>query len=234
MQSELLETGRRLDADAVVRFLRLNPDFFNQNSDVLPRLRIPHHTGGAISLIEKQVSVLRGKCDTLESSLHDLISVARDNELLHQRLHSLIQDLISANSLNEVVALTRDSLVDNFNADDVRLILIDPANADKSAEDFEDYQVIAAAGDDFEVFKELFEKRDTVCGEPSEDQMAVLTREAPLELESAAIIPLVHDKALGLVVLSSRDEHRFASGKGVMFLNQLGEVLSRRVQVFLK
>jgi uncharacterized protein YigA (DUF484 family) len=54
-----------------------------------------------------------------------------------------------------------------------------------------------------------------------------------LELASAAIIPLVHKEELGLVVLTSRDEHRFASGKGVMFLNQLGEVLSRRVNAFL-
>lgn len=232
MQSEQLDAGRRLDADAVIRFLRLNPDFFNQNSDVLPRLRIPHHTGGAISLIEKQVSVLRGKCATLESSLHDLISVARDNEQLHQRLHTLIQELISASTLNDVFALTRDSLVDNFNADDVRLLLIKP-ESNVSDDEFKDYQVFANGGEDFEAFKDIFKQRDTVCGEPTEAQMVVLTREAPLELASAAIIPLVHKEELGLVVLTSRDEHRFASGKGVMFLNQLGEVLSRRVNAFL-
>ncbi|MBX2837529.1 MAG: DUF484 family protein [Gammaproteobacteria bacterium] len=233
MQSEPIDAGRRLDADAVVRFLRLNPDFFNQNSDVLPRLRIPHHTGGAVSLIEKQVSVLRSKCATLESSLHDLISVARDNEQLHQRLHSLIQELISAQSITDVVSLTRDSLIDNFNADDVRLVLMQP-DENAVTDEHKEYQWLATAGEDYDAFQALFEKRDTLCGEPTEAQMAVLTREAPLELASAAIIPLFYEKELGLLVLTSRDEHRFASGKGVMFLNQLGEVLSRRVHTFLQ
>ena len=49
------------------------------------------------------------------------------------------------------------------------------------------------------------------------------------DIGSAALIPLQHEGRLGLVMLTSRDESRFAAGKGVVFLDQLGDVLSRRL-----
>ena len=56
MHPEQQESPKTLDPSAVRQYLTMNPDFFNQHSDVLPRLQIPHETGGAVSLIEKQVS----------------------------------------------------------------------------------------------------------------------------------------------------------------------------------
>ena len=76
MQVEQTERREVPNADSVLKFLTRNPDFFNQHSEVLPRLTIPHHTGQAVSLIEKQVSVLRNKCCTLENSLRDLINIS--------------------------------------------------------------------------------------------------------------------------------------------------------------
>lgn len=236
MQTEQQEVNDGLEAPtvdsaAVMQFLTLNPEFFNQHSEVLPRLRIPHHTGAAVSLIEKQVSVLRNKCATLEHSLRDLISVARENEQLHNRLHRLIQDIISSRSLEDVMALTRDNLLSNFNADDVRFVLI---TAEGTADiNLPDHREIPADDPGLELFADIFKKRDTRCGELSEQQQSVLFGDEELEVGSAAIIPLYHDKQLGMVVLTSKDETRFTSNKGVMFLNQLGEVLSRRVHSLL-
>jgi len=255
MQPEQTELAGALDADAVMRFLTMNPEFFMSHQDVLPRLRIPHPSGKAVSLIERQVSVLRGKCSTLENSLRDLISVARENEQLHQRLHSLIQDIISAQTLEEIVALTRSSVLENFKADAFRVFLISenaaihaiaanddeakkvksksrddegPAIGNLTADGF-DLVTLAPGASRLKAFDELFEKRETICGLPNAEQMKALAGDEQADIASAALIPLYHERRLGLLMLSSRDESRFASGKGVMFLNQLGEVLSRRL-----
>jgi len=226
MQAEQTERSEAVSADSVLQYLTRNPDFFNQHSDVLPRLNIPHHTGQAVSLIEKQVSVLRNKCCTLENSLRDLINVARENETLHQRLHKLIQDTITASSLDDVVSLIRDNLLVNFNADDVRVVLIGLDNFEESSSDF---LHLEKSDPGVALFSDIFKKRETKCGQLGDAQKQLIFGANAEDVASAAVIPLVHNRKLGLVVLASKDESRFALGKGVMFLNQLGEVLSRRV-----
>jgi len=239
---------------AVLRFLTQNPEFFVANQEILPRLHIPHPSGKAVSLIEKQVSVLRGKCNTLEHSLRDLIDVARENEQLNQRLHLLIQDVISAASVEDIVALTRKSLKENFHADDVHFLLIGnkaakprakkkaaakkktaasktaTANKTRKAKKVvSNHQLVKTGDSRLDVFNALFEKRETLCGLPSTEHMDVLVGKDHANIASAAVMPLYHERELGVLMLTSRDESRFAHGKGVMFLNQLGEMLSRRL-----
>lgn len=224
-----------LEVSTVVRFLSSNTDFFLENPDVLTRLRIPHETGQAVSLIEKQVSVLRNKCSALEHSLRELIGVARENEQLHGRLHKLIQDIISARSLSDVAALVRDTLLNNFKPDDVRLLLVRESTGMAPSEG-DEYTLMSSDDPGLALFTEIFAKGETRCGELTAAQKSVLfgsDGEDGQSCKSAAVIPLVHNRNLGLIVLGSKDAERFASGKGVMFLNQLGEVLSRRFDALL-
>lgn len=267
-----------LDGDAVSKYLNLNPEFFVVYEDLLPRLRIPHSNGKAVSLIEKQVDVLRGQCSKLENRLTSLISVARQNEELHTRLHVLIQAIISAASLDDIVTLTRSSLLKNFNADQVRIFLnhtvieasvaarVLPKSVRGTVEDVSDLDLdmgmdlaldldldatiiaerVLDATDvatreadcdtarpisdaDMALFKTLFESQQTVCGVPDAKQLKALGCENATDMGSAALVPLWHETGLGLMLISSADESRFDSGKGVMFLNQLGELLSRRL-----
>ncbi len=238
MHPEQQESPKTLDPSAVRQFLTMNPDFFVQHSDVLPRLHIPHETGGAISLIEKQVSVLRGKCHRLESSLRDLINVARENERLHMRLHRLIQDIISADSLERLVTISQESLIENFKADDVRLFLTSPEESTGSGDKAFTRQLcnnhftMSSKDPLFDMFSKNFSEGETFCGPLSDEQRALLCTGCETELASAAVIPLQYNGSQGVLVMGSSDPTRFATGKGVMFLNQLGEVLSRRVQSF--
>jgi len=259
MQPEQSDLSNVLTDDAVLRFLTINPEFFVNNQDLLPRLRIPHESGKAVSLIEKQVSVLRSKCGTLENSLRDLISVARENEDLHQRLHILLQDIVSAPTLEEIVALTQSSLRENFNADEVHMLVVaDKAPAAKARKArssketgksassttraaatrrrklnaIEGLQVIRQSDKQLNLFADLFKHGETRCGLPTAEQLESLVGKNVSNIASAAMIPLFHERQLGVVMLTSRDESRFCTGKGVMFLNQLGELLSRRLHSY--
>jgi len=52
----------------IKEYLLKNPNFFDENPDTLENLVIPHLSGGAISLVERQVLLLREK--NLELSEH--------------------------------------------------------------------------------------------------------------------------------------------------------------------
>ena len=238
MQLEQTESANHLDPSAVRQFLTMNPDFFNEHTDVLSRLHIPHETGSAVSLIEKQVSVLRSKCHRLETSLRDLISVARENERLHARLHRLIQDIVSAESLESLVTISRERLIENFKADDVRMFLTSVNENDSDSDKafvrkaHENHFTLSSKDPVFDMFAKNFADGETFCGPLNDEQRALLCTGCETELASAAVIPLQYNGARGILVMGSADASRFTEGKGVMFLNQLGEVLSRRVQSF--
>ncbi len=229
MQAEH-NSNEQLDACNVIEFLKGNPDFFNHHSDVLSNLQIPHDTGGAVSLIEKQVSVFRRKCSALEDKLGELISVARENEQLHKRLHHLIQEIITASTIDDVIELTKQTLIENFKADDVQFLMIDSKAGNKHSQQPDLFVPYDDPG--LNLFEENFNQRTTSCAVPTPEQRHFLFNDNT-SIGSIAVIPLQYSRDIGLVVLSSTDARRFGSNKGVMFLNELGEVLSRRVATLL-
>lgn len=235
MQPEQQELIDAPDESTIRAYLTQNPEFFEHHSDILPSLRIPHHSGSAVSLIEKQVSVLQRKCATLEDNLQSLIAVARENEALNQRLHVLIQEVISAASLDELVALVRERLIDGFGADAVRVVLIEERKGTRHQSESDLFVAWDEPG--LALFEKHFARLQTSCGKPSADILDFLYPDQEDlrrdRMASAAIIPLQFGRELGLCVLGSRDPSRFVSEKGVMFLNQLGEVFSRRLATFL-
>ena len=52
-------TSERSTENLVADYLKNNLDFFVKNPAILAELKIPHEHGGAISLVEKQLTVLR-------------------------------------------------------------------------------------------------------------------------------------------------------------------------------
>ncbi len=54
------EVGQTFTEADVAEYLRSHPDFFERHSGLLLGLKLPHPTGaGAVSLMERQVAVLR-------------------------------------------------------------------------------------------------------------------------------------------------------------------------------
>jgi len=122
------------------------------------------------------------------------------------------------------------SLIENFKADDVRLFLTssneDNEGLDKafSRRAKDNHYTLSSKDPLFDMFSKNFADGETYCGELNDEQRALLCTGCETELASAALIPLQFNGAMGALVMGSSD---------AMFLNQLGEVLSRRVQTFL-
>ena len=66
-------TDESLSEDAVHDYLLHNPDFFERHAELLGTLRLPHQSGAAVSLVERQVSVLRQKDLKHERKLKELL-----------------------------------------------------------------------------------------------------------------------------------------------------------------
>src|ERR1039457_3689758 len=107
-----------INDNSVAEYLQTYPDFFERNSSLLAILRLPHvrDAGATVSLVERQVEVLRERNQALERKLKELVEVARANDALADRIHRLSQRLIRTHGLLETVEALETSLREDFDA----------------------------------------------------------------------------------------------------------------------
>ncbi len=214
----------------LISLLRETPDILHRYSELLTILEVPHESGKAVSLIERQVAVLREQNQSQDNRLRELMDVARDNERLAESRHRLALNLLSARDLDDVVSTVLDVLSNELAADYtvIKLFSSDKQRIEKSAGLFVDGQ-----DEDLTAFKTMLEHKNIVCGRSSIEQKKYLFESEAANVASAAIIPLVSGANLGLIGLGAMDSERFNTSMGVDFLSQVGELISAAVAVQL-
>src|SRR5689334_7798831 len=123
-------TVNEADETAIGNYLRSNPDFFVRNEALLAHLRLPHARGSAaVSLVERQVELLREKTQGLESRLAELIGIARANDELAAKIHRFTRRLMAARTRGDAVDQLEASLREDFEAYHSTLVLFGDAAA---------------------------------------------------------------------------------------------------------
>lgn len=216
---------------ALISLLRDNPDILQRHQELLAVLDVPHQTGKAVSLIEKQVGVLRGQAQTHENRLLELMDVARDNERLADSRHRLAVNLLAAHDLDDVISTVLDILSNELAADHavIKLFSHDKARIEDSAGLFDDEDNPA-----LKAFKTMLEQKNTVCGKSTAEQKLYLFEDLADSIQSVAIIPLVAGSNLGLIGLGANDAQRFSTAMGTDFLSQVGDLISASLAVHLE
>lgn len=215
----------------LVSMLRENSDILNRHPELLMVLEVAHQSGGAVSLIERQVAVLRSQLQEQEKRMLELMDVARDNERLSAIRHRLAIDLFSAHDTADVVSTVLDTFKTELSADHavVRLFSKDRDLIKQSAGLFVDVDDAALMA-----FKTMLQHKNTVCGRSTREQKEYLFAEKADEIKSVAIVPLIAGANLGLIGLGANDAKRFNSSMGTDFLSQIGELVSASLAVHLE
>ncbi len=209
-------------AEQVAAYLDKHPEFFNEHPDLLAGLRLSHTSGTAVSLIERQVQVLREQNETLKGRLVELVNVARDNDRLNSRMHQMTVDLLRAGSLVELLDTLEDHLRNEFKADAFALRLVGLGETLQRETGVEVLQIDAGS-------KALFPTSlcdgKPQCGRLKLQQLEFLFGGQARDIESAAVIPLGDHGQDGLLAIGSREMNRFNPCMGTLFLSHLGELL---------
>ena len=215
-----------IEAEVAV-FLHKHPDFFERHPELLIELRIPHYSGQAVSLIERQVDALREETARYRRQIAELVAMARTNDELNQRLHDLTLALIDAADFTEVLNTLEDHLHDTFKADAVELRLFSSTHLKERRET----AYSSASCPDIEAFKEFYERNRPVCGRLTPKQLHILFGSQAEDMHSAALLPLQTDDILGVLAIGSIQADRFQPDMGTELLHRLTEIVSRKLQV---
>jgi uncharacterized protein YigA (DUF484 family) len=210
----------QLNAREVAAFLKQSPDFFRKFPEVVAQLDIPHETGGAISLVEHQSKILRGKNNELHDRLQQLVENARRNDRLFEQTRRLTLDLLDAQTIEEVEQALQESMNLVYGVDYACITLFVPAMNMQAVIEVEMQDQLVRH----------FGRKQAIVGQLSDDQMELFFHPNS-KVGSMAACLLKND--LGIVSIGHKKEDYFKSNMDTLFLDYVSEIVSRRLDILL-
>ena len=207
--------------ELVAEWLRVTPGFFERYANLLNEVRLKHpHEDRAISLQERQMTMLRTQNQELNRRLSEMLHFGSRNDKTQQGLVAWLLRLMRANNKADVEAAVTSGLAEVFEVDAAQILA--PNNAFGP---WIDTPLCGSA-------KEL--------AAASIDLLATQTTISP-EWQSMVAIGLPLGKgsyishAPAVLLLASKDETRFSADMGAFYLRQIAELTAAaldRVQAY--
>jgi uncharacterized protein YigA (DUF484 family) len=215
------------EEESVARYLQQNPEFFERHQALLARLRLPHSRGGStISLVERQIEVMRERHAALEAKLSELVRVARDNDAIAERFHRFARRLLRTPTRQAALDEIEASLRDDFDAFHSVLLLIG-STSQESTQRFP--RSIAPDDPNLKSFESLFASAKPRCGQVRDSQRDFLFGTDANDIGSVALVPLGEKGSMGLLALGSTARDRFHPGMSTEFLGRMADLIADAV-----
>ena len=201
-----------LNPTDVEEFLRAHPNFLQDRPGLLAVLNLPHGGEGAVSLVERQVSVLRQRNIVSRQQINSLSDIGRENDRLLEATRRTVLALLAGTNRQELAQIWLVQVTNTFKAELGALIWITGEPNSNSAESVAD---------------KLIGQGESFCGVLRPEEMnALFASDAPQG--SAALSPIRNGSdILGVLAVGARDSARYRQEDGTIFLEYLAEVIGQ-------
>jgi len=207
----------------VAKFLTENPTFFLKQEQLLADMFLPHASGEAVSLLERQVSILRERNIEARKRLSDILEQGQRNDVLFQKTRGLILALLETKNINDLARCLIEYCEQEFQVDAVSFTLIANADTHKATA----CQVLAENEIKL-VMSSLLSSKEAMSGVFREEELKLMFADKSASLQSAAIMPVrANNTTLAFISLGSQDAHYFQTGIDTLFLGFIADVLAR-------
>ncbi|EIK46038.1 hypothetical protein O59_000059 [Cellvibrio sp. BR] len=217
-----------LEPEQIEAWLREHPEFFENHPDLLAELSLPHESGSAISLVERQVAILRERNIDMRHRLSKLLDNARDNDKLFDKTKRLVLTLLEGQDMGDIIDALHYSFDKDFSIHFTSVILF--GNLEKVPSSQARVVSIAEAR---EHLGALLKNSRAVCGTLGSKELEFVFGNHASEIGSVAVVPLMHGSAFGLLAIGNRDPNYYRSSMGTLFLGYIAEVLNRLLPKYL-
>jgi uncharacterized protein YigA (DUF484 family) len=221
--------GDPIDESEVAAFLCRHPDFFERHPEILSELAIPHpDRGQAVSLLERQLAILRQQRSTQQQQLEQLILTAEQNEQLQERLRTLFLALAEVADVGQLLSQASSILMEEFDLVCVILRILQARAPNLDREE------VVAMNDSMQAILNRLESAGGFC----DDQLSLelkyfLFGEQARNVGSIAIVGILEQG--GILALGAREPERYQPGTDTTFLKFVGAFISatcRRTGIF--
>ena len=228
MNSKASRTRRQSDSetiiireDQVVGYLRRNPDFFARQDDLLAEISLPHDSGSAISLLERQVNILRARGTEARQKLNNLLENARNNDQLFDTTQNLVLALLRAADATEIAEIAQNQLSNHANVDACELIMVEQEGLDVAP------TVRTQSSEHLKTeFEDIFRLKRTHCGSLDQKTINQLFQNDAASICSTALCPVINNgEVLAILALGNQREDTFSVNLDTLFLDFIGRVV---------
>ena len=201
-----------LNPTDVEEFLRAHPNFLQDRPGLLAVLNLPHGGEGAVSLVERQVSVLRQRNIVSRQQINSLSDIGRENDRLLEATRRTVLALLAGTNRQELAQIWLVQVTNTFKAELGALIWTTGEPTSNSAES---------------VANKLIGQGESFSGVLRPEEMnALFTGDA--SQGSAALSPIRNGSdILGVLAVGARDSARYRQEDGTIFLEYLAEVIGQ-------
>ena len=203
----------------VISYLNSHPDFFLRYPDLLEGLKVSNERGELTSLVQHQVQILQKKHNETNQKLHALITNARTNEQLMDKLFLLLCELAVLPN-NAFIERYLNFIKTHFPTDFFVLCLnqqVFPEHAPKQIVPYEDIQTF---------FNDFQTDEAPIAGRLRAEKLEAVFPDEHTAVKSAVVLPLGPAASFGVMVFGSRDEEKFHPDTSTDILQKLVSILS--------
>jgi len=220
-----------LNDNDVKEYLENHINFFVKNNDLLNTLIFPHEVGDSVSLVERQITVLREKHSKLESQIKEIIEFARVNEALTKNIFKLSARLIIAKDIKKTFQICNNSLKNDFDIDVSTFILFNEIKVYKNLAANNFTKLVSSNDQNLGPFKKFLSRNIPYCGRKKKSEYNFLfIKKIKNQIKSIALIPLGKMSELGFLAIGSFDEDRFHPGMRTDFLLHISELITSKIK----
>jgi uncharacterized protein YigA (DUF484 family) len=209
-----------LTVEQVANYLKQHPDFFTHQESLLAEITLPHESGKAVSLLERQVKILRERSIESRHTLNTLMETAKYNDQLFNITRGLILALLMEDKVAQICSATTANLCTQPGIDDCSVILFQTDN-------LHNVDGVRLETTEFlqQNFPTLLRDRRTHCKPISRETAAFLFSQHPNSIRSAALCPIGRERMLGVLAIGNKSADYFNAELDTLFLDFIGEVL---------
>jgi uncharacterized protein YigA (DUF484 family) len=201
-----------LDPKTVEAFLRAHPDFLQDRPGLLAALNLPHGGEGAVSLVERQVSVLRERNIASRQKLAELSDISRENDRLLDATRNTILALLVGESRADLSRIWLNQVTNTFQAELGALFWLDE---------------LSGSAEEAPLASKLIRHGDSFSGVLRPEEMQAVFGTDAAEGSAALVAIRSGEDDIGILGVGSHDTQRYRAEDGTLFLEYLAEVIGQ-------
>lgn len=207
----------------VAEYLKANPDFFEGRDSLLMKLKVPHRDKGTISLVEKQLEVMRDRQKKTRKQLTEFITSAEANKEIFDKSRSLILNLVAANRSKDFFDALEKGLKRDFGCKAYSLVVFG-----KRPRQINHFTTRVTADSARNYVGALMRAKEPTLGVLREEEQDFLFRHQSEKVKSAAVLSVKErNRQLALLAIGHGDANYFSSGMDTLFIGFIADVLAK-------